>query len=670
MKPGTPISRRTFTRGLAIAPLALAANSTLGQTVAPSQPSHPAEKRVPKTDAEYNKHPPIHETEPFAEPLSFQRRDVKPKVLPFALHEVQLDPGPLEQCRTWNRAYMLRLPNDRLLHNFRVTAGLPSEATPLGGWEAPSAELRGHFVGHYLSAAAMLCAATNDPVMKAKADGLVAGIAECQLKLDENGFVAAFPSELFVRLDRRQKVWAPFYTLHKIMAGLLDMYTHTGNRQALDVLLKLAAWVDTWTAAKPEEHMQDILRTEYGGMNEVLYNLAAATGDDRWATAGDRFNKKIFFTPLAMRRDELKGLHCNTHMPQVLGAARRYEISSDNRFRNVSQFFFETVQESRTYAPGGSGNTEGWLTNAHHLALEQKVSTHHQECCCAYNMMKLSRHLYEWSADARIIDYYERNLLNHRLGAIQPVTGVSTYFLSMSPGAWKTTNTDDQTFWCCTGSALEEYAKLNDTIYHHSDDALYVNLYVASQLHWKKQGIRLQQTTSFPEGDRTTLTMQDAPGTEWTMHLRIPVWTTDANSVRINGQPLGVAGTPGSYLAIKRAWKKGDRVELIMPMHLTVEPLSDDPAQQAFLFGPIVLAGQFPMGQIDFDLMHNQGPEIQELPPLHVPTLKAHHAELSQWIKPTPGQALAFQTVGQSEDVHLKPLYQSWERFAVYFTIA
>ena len=240
------------------------------------------------------------------------------------------------------------------------------------------------------------------------------------------------------------------------MAGLLDMNLYGGNPQALDVLLKLAAWVDAWTAAKPEEHMQDILKTEFGGMNEVLYNLAAVTGDDRWARTGDRFTKKIFFTPLAMHHDELKGLHANTHMPQVIGAARRYELSSDHRFQDVSEFFFDTISQARTYATGGSGNTEGWLTQANHLALEMKVSSHHQECCCAYNMMKLSRHLYGWSSDARFIDYYERNLLNHRLGAIQPETGLTTYFLSMSPGAWKTTCTEDETFWCCTGSAVEE----------------------------------------------------------------------------------------------------------------------------------------------------------------------------------------------------------------------
>ena len=678
------MDRRTFTRRLALTPLAVVAHSSLAQSVAPSKEAKqadpvtqekktgtaPGEKHIPKTAADYNKHPPIHELEPFSEPITFTRKHTSPRVQPFSLSEVQLDPGPLQQARDWNRAYMLRIPNDRLLHNFRVTAGLPTNAAPLGGWEAPRAELRGHFVGHYLSAAAMLYAATGDAAIKAKADGLVTGIAECQAKLNEGGFVSAYPSELFVRLAKREKVWAPFYTLHKIMAGLLDMNTCAGNQQALDVLVKLAAWVDVWTASKSEEQMQDILKTEYGGMNEVLYNLAAVTNDDRWARVGDRFTKKIFFTPLAMRRDELKGLHCNTHMPQVLGAARRYELSSDNRFRDVSEFFFETVSESRTYATGGSGNTEGWLTAANHLALEMKVSTHHQECCCAYNMMKLSRHLYGWTADPQIIDYYERNLLNHRLGAIEPTTGVTTYFLSMSPGAWKTTNTDDETFWCCTGSALEDYAKLNDTIYYHADDSLYVNLFVPSRLDWKARGIRLQQKTSFPESDRVTLTLQATPPQEWTMHLRIPAWTTTSSTVSINGHSLGVRGTPGSYLTITRAWKAGDRVELVAPMRLTSEPLLDDPSKVAFLYGPLVLAGQFPLGNIDFDLQHNQGPEIQELPPIRIPALTAGDPQVANWIKPVPGQSLTFRTSGQAENVTFRPINQSWQRFAVYFDVS
>jgi len=675
MKP-IQINRRAFAKGLALTPLAMTGSSSIfAQSPASAQQAQQASpqqtpKRIPKTAAEYNRHPPIREAEPFAEPLSFSFARSTPRLSAFGLSEVTLGAGPLQQARDWNRSYMMRLPNDRLLHNFRVTAGLPSTAEPLGGWEAPSAELRGHFVGHYLSACALLYAATKDQEIKAKADALVAGIAQCQKALNANGYVSAYPDELFVRLDKREKVWAPFYTLHKIMAGLLDMKQYGGNAQALDVLLQLAAWVDIWTAARTEEHMQDILKTEFGGMNEILYNLSGLTGDVRWGTVGDRFTKKVFFTPLAKRQDELKGLHCNTHMPQVLGAAKRYELSSDYRFGDVSTFFFETVSEARTYATGGSGNTEGWLTNANRMSLEMKVSSHHQECCCAYNMMKLARHLYQWSGDVKFIDYYERNLLNHRLGAIAPETGLTTYFLSMSPGAWKTTCTEDQTFWCCTGSALEEYSKLNDTIYFHDDDSIYVNLFAASQLDWHERGIILEQETQFPETDRTLITVRATTSKPWTLKLRIPAWTTTKNVVTVNGRRLDVAGIPGSYLTITRTWSSNDHVELTMPMRVTVEPLRDDPSQLAFLFGPLVLAGQFGEAPPDFDLQHNQGPEIQEAPPVTVPMLATRGLPPEALLDPIPVQTLAFHMKAQAESVRLIPLNKSWGRFAVYWTLS
>lgn len=669
------MNRRRFAKTAIMAPIAIALKppifaqqaSSTGQGEKIGSAGSPSQK--PKSAAAYNKHPPIHEPAPFVDKLVFERESFHGRVEPFALSEVQLDAGPLLQAREWNLAYMMRLPNDRLLHNFRVNAGMKSNATPLGGWEAPHSELRGHFVGHYLSASAMLYAATGDAAMKEKADGLVSGIAECQNNLNSNGYVSAFPAEFFDRLDRRVNVWAPFYTLHKIMAGLLDMNVNAGNSQALDVLLKLAGWVDIWTVNKPEEHMQDILNTEYGGMNEVLYYLAAVTGDDRWAQTGDRFTKKIFFTPLALRQDQLKGLHCNTHMPQVIGAARRYELSSDPRFGNVASFFWETVTASRTYTTGGSGNTESWLTNANHLALEMEASSHHQECCCAYNMMKLTRHLYGWTADARYIDYYERNLFNHRLGTIQPETGLTGYFLSMSPGAWKTLCTEDDTFWCCTGTAVEEFAKLNDTIYFHDNEGVYVNLFVPSRLHWKARGIQLQQATRFPEADRVLLTVEEAPTKAWTLYLRVPAWTTSEAAVLINGKPVPVAGSPQSYLAIHRIWKAGDRIDFVIPMKLTSEPLRDDPTKQSFLYGPIVLAGQFPRGDIPFDFAHTQGPELAEVLPLSIPELKAHGDEPEDWIHAVSAQPLHFRTSGQQEDVVLKPLNQSWDRFAVYWTV-
>ena len=656
-----------------MAPLGLAAaRSALGQAAAGAQEGQPgqdAQANAEKLEAAAERRFAIAEPEPFAEALVFTRREFNAPLRPFALADVQLDAGPLADAREWNRGFLLRIPNDRLLRNFMVNAGLPTNAQPLGGWEAPDCELRGHFVGHTMSACAHLYGATGDAEIKAKGDGLVAGIAQCQRQLNENGYVSAFPMEFFDRLDRGEPVWAPFYTIHKIMAGLYDMSVHAQNQQALEVLTRLGGWVDAWTAGKTEQHMQQILNTEYGGMNEVLYNLAAETGDDRWGRTGDRFTKKIFFTPLALRQDGLKGLHMNTHVPEAIGGARRYELSSDFRFGDLSRFFFDTVTESRMYATGGSSTNEHWLVQPDRLGTEIQVSSHHQECCCAYNMMKLTRHLYGWGGQARYLDYYERVLLNHRLGTIEPKTGHTMYFVSLSPGAWKPLCTDFETFWCCNGTGVEEYAKLNNTLYYHDDDALYVNLYFASRVHWRERGVRLRQRTNFPASDRTELTVDASSADPWALRLRIPSWTT-ANAISANGQPLETAGTPGSYLTLTRRWKTGDRVELTMPMQLTAEPLRDDPTRQAFLYGPLVLAGQFPKVGVPEDLEHTQGPEIAEAPAVNVPILNAGGADPAEWIRPVPGEPLTFRTVGQEKDVTLKPLNQSWQRFAVYWTVA
>lgn len=662
-------SRRRFLRNLAALPIGtVVAKGTAAQQQSQHGNVPTSSKHTQQENAGiYGKRPPIFETDPFAPALTFSKRQLAPKVVEFELSEVTLGEGPLKDAREWNRAYMLRLAPGRLLHNFRVTAGIPSNAQPLGGWEAPSSELRGHFVGHYLSACGHHFAATGDNEIKARGDEIVAGIAECQSKLNAGGYVSAFPETLFVKLDERKPVWAPFYTLHKIMAGLLDMAEHGENQQALDVLLKLAAWVDSWTAAHTEQHMQDILNVEYGGMNEVLYNLSGLTNDPRWAVAGDRFTKKKFFNPLGMRRDELIKLHANTHIPQVIGAARRYELSSDYRFFDVASFFFDTVSSVRTYATGGSSNNEVWQTQPNHLSLEFKAATHHQECCCAYNMMKLSRHLYRWSPDVRYVDYYERNLYNHRLGMIQPETGLTSYFLSMTPGAWKTLCTEDQTFWCCTGTALEDYAKINSSIYAHDHNGVYVNLFAASELNWKNRGIRIRQVTTFPQEPRTSLIIEKTPAAKWPLRLRIPSWTDDRLDIRINGLPLEAIAAPGGYLTIQRKWRPGDTVDMYLPMRVVAEPLQDDPSWSAFVYGPIVLAGQFPLGDIPQPLMHHQGPEVHEVP-IDVPSIRVTSLP-EETIAPVSQHPLHFTAQTAGGPVLLKPINQSWERFAVYWKL-
>ena len=486
MQPDT----KTFTRRSFAA--AVAAPVLLAQQPAPAPNPNTTPRRSPAL-----------EVPPFEAPLVFTRRDVPAKVQPFPMTQVKLLPSAYTEAAEWNRGYMHRLTADRLLYNFRENAGLPvGSAAPFGGWEAKAdgkrgTELRGHFTGHFLSASAQLYASAGDKEAKAKADEIVAELAKCQTKL-AGGYLSAFPIELFDRLEAGKPPlpWAPFYTIHKIMAGLFDMYALTGSKDALKVAEGMAGWADKWSGSKTEEHMQQILNVEFGGIAETLYNLSAATNNDQWAAAGDRFTKKRFVNPLASRRDELRGLHVNTHIPQVIAAARRYEISGDMRFHDVADFFWYEVTGARSYVTGGTSNGEEWGGQARELAAELKMNVDTAECCCVYNMMKLTRHLYDWTADPRYFDYYERVMLNHRLGTIQPKTGYTQYYLSLYPGAWKTFNTEDQSFWCCTGSGVEEYSKLNDSIYWHDREGLYVNLFIPSELHWAEKGFRLRQDTN------------------------------------------------------------------------------------------------------------------------------------------------------------------------------
>lgn len=660
MKP----TRRSFA-GLAAAGIAAAQQAA-------TPPSPPPQQRRQGT---------MDIVPPFQGPIEFTRKDAPAKVQPFALTQVRLLPSIFLDAAEWNRGYMGRLPAGRLVHNFRLNAGLPSSAQPLGGWEeyvpfdpaqprqGSRGELRGHFTGHYLSALAQAYAGMGDKDAKAKGDEMVDALAQCQRKLGAGGYLSAFPVEWFDRLDARKPVWAPFYTIHKIMAGMLDMYTLAGNRQALGVLEGMANWADEWTKAKSEEHMQDILNTEYGGMNDILYKLTAATGDERWAKAGDRFTKKIFFNPLALRRDELTGLHVNTHIPQVIGAAQRWEISSDMRFHDVADYFWYEVTTARSYVTGGTSNGEGWLTQPRWLAAELKRSVATAECCCSHNMLKLTRHLYGWTGEPHYFDYYERALYNHRLGTIHPKTGHTQYYLSLTPGAWKTFNTEDQSFWCCTGTGVEEYSKLNDSIYWHDAEGVYVNLFIPSELDWAERGLKLRQETRFPEQGATTLTIAAARPAPLALRLRIPAWTHGA-AVKINGKAIDATPTPGSYLTLTRSWQAGDRVEMTLPMRLTVEAMPDNAAMQAFLYGPLVLAGD--LGTEGLTEANQEGPNAPrpQRAPIEIPAFQARGDGPAAWIK--PGDApLTFRTSAQARDVTLAPVNSIFgKRYSIYWIVS
>lgn len=586
------------------------------------------------------------------------------KARPFPLRQVRLGKGPCEVAMAADQRYLHSLPPDRLLHTFRINAGIPSSAQPLGGWEAPDCELRGHYAGgHYLSAAALMYASTGDEDLKKNADTVVAELAKCQDDL-RSGYLSAFPIEFFDRLRNREKVWAPFYTIHKIMAGNLDMYVHCGNEQALNVAEKMAGWVAGYTAPLSYDHMQRVLGTEFGGMGEVLCNLYAVTGKSHYLEVAQCFDKKLFLDPLAERRDELKGLHVNTHIPQVIAAARYYELSGDRRHREIAEYFWDEVVGERCYCTGGTSNHESWNTDPGKLAGE--LSTNTTECCCAYNMMKLTRHLFGWSPNARLMDYYERTLFNHRLGTINPEDGAMMYYLPLASGYWKTFGKSFDSFWCCTGTGSEEYAKLADTIYFHDDDSLYVNLYIDSHLEWPEKGLSIRQETRFPEEQGSTITISARNPVQLRINLRIPYWA-QKGSVKINGAALPVFSSPGSYLTLTRAWKSGDKIELNLPMELHIDSMPDDETVQAVMYGPLVLAARFDVVSKEMtygDYEPKPGGQYK------VPEIVADPTKPTAWVECDAKQPLLFHGIGQSQPLTLVPLNEViHERYAVYWKV-
>jgi len=583
----------------------------------------------------------------------------------FGLGQVRLLDSDFSRAAAINQTYLHTLPVDRLAHSFRVQAGIASTAQPFGGWEKPDCELRGHFSGgHYLSAVALAYASTGDAALKQRGDALVTALAACQRP---NGYLSAFPESFFDRLSSGQKVWAPFYTIHKIMAGMLDMAMHTGNTQALQVAIGIGNWTVRWLNGFSDAEMAHILKTEYGGMNDSLYELYAITGNERYLDAAHRFDQASLFDPLSAHRDELQGLHSNTQVPKVIGAARRYELTGEPRYRRIAEFFWETVTRNRTYATGGSSNDEFWNTPAGDL--RGQLGLYSAECCVAYNLMKLTRHIYAWNGDPRAFDYYERALYNARLGT-QDGDGMKLYYYPLQPGAAKFYNSPTDSFWCCTGTGAEEFARFNDSIYFRDDDRLYVNLFIPSELDWPERKLRLRQETTFPRESVTRLRLTLAAPATFALNLRVPAWIASGARVLLNGEVLDVFASPGSYLTLKREWHDRDRIEMDLPMRLVTEALPGDDNLQAALYGPLVLAARLGSKGLTHDMQYcgyDAAPK-PEPKPWPAPRVTANRIDETSWLKTVSAQDLRFEAQTRDGTLAVAPLNQvHGERYAVYW---
>ena len=511
----------------------------------------------------------------------------------FDLQDVRLLPSRFRENMERDSAWMVSIATDRLLHSFRTTAGVYAgreggymTVKKLGGWESLDCELRGHTTGHLLSAYALMYAATGSEVFRLKGDSLVSGLAEVQ-QAQGNGYLSAFPEELINRNIRATSVWAPWYTLHKIFSGLIDQYVYAGNRQALDIVKRMGDWAYTKLKPLSEETRRKMIRNEFGGINESFYNLYALTSDERYRWLARFFYHNEVIDPLKEGRDELGTKHTNTFIPKVLAEARRYELEGNAGSKELSTFFWDTMLRRHTFAPGCSSDKEHYFDPAQ---FSKHISGYTGETCCTYNMLKLSRHLFCWDASPQVADYYERALYNHILGQQDPQTGMVAYFLPLLSGAHKVYSTPENSFWCCVGSGFESHAKYAESIYYHNGEGLFVNLFIPSVLDWKEKGMKVRQETRFPASETTVLTLSMAEPVRTTFRLRYPSWSKDVQ-VRVNGKRVKVRQQPGSYIAIEREWKDGDRIEATYPMHLTLESAPDNPHRAALLYGPVVLAG-------------------------------------------------------------------------------
>ncbi|KAH7543577.1 hypothetical protein FEM48_Zijuj02G0198600 [Ziziphus jujuba var. spinosa] len=535
-----------------------------------------------------------------------------------SLHDVRLDPTSLHgRAQHTNLEYLLMLDVDRLVWSFRKTAGLSTPGTPYQGWESPTTELRGHFVGHYLSATAQMWASTHQDRLKDKMFSIVSILADCQKKIG-SGYLSAFPSEEFDRFEALQQVWAPYYTIHKILAGLLDQYILAGNDQAF----KIMTWmVDHFygrvqkviTKYSIERHYLS-LNEETGGMNDVLYRLYTITRNEKHLLLAHLFDKPCFLGLLAVQADDIAGFHANTHIPVVIGAQRRYEVTGDPLYREIGRYFMEIVNSSHAYATGGTSVSEFWSDPKR---LATTLQTENEESCTTYNMLKVSRNLFRWTKETTYADYYERALTNGVL-SIQRGTdpGVMVYMLPLNSGSSKSRSYHGwgrpfEDFWCCYGTGIESFSKLGDSIYFEEEGStpgLYIIQYISSSLNWKSGQIGLSQkvdpVNSWDPYLRVNLTISSVGGTgkSSTLNLRMPIWTQSSGATAaLNAKSLSVS-EPGSFLSVSGNWKPGDTLSVQLPISVRTEAIKDDRPEyaslQAILYGPFLLVA-YSTGDLD-----------------------------------------------------------------------
>ena len=518
------------------------------------------------------------------------------KLQAFPLASVKLLDGPFLQAQQTDKKYMLAMDPDRLLAPFQREAGLKPKNTSYGNWE--NTGLDGHIGGHYLSALANMYAATGDADVKARLTYMLNELEKCQLA-NGDGYIGGVPGGKAIWKDiaagkikaasfSLNDKWVPLYNIHKTYAGLIDAYRHTGNEKAKSMLLNFAEWAYHLTAKLSDQQIQELLLSEYGGLNEVFADVAEISGEERYLKLSRQFSQRLILDPLLQQKDVLTGMHANTQIPKVIGYMRVAELTGDSAWAGAADFFWNTVVNKRTVSIGGNSVREHFHPVDNFSSMME--SREGPETCNSYNMLKLSKQLFLNHHTAPYMDYYERTVYNHILSSQHPDGGF-VYFTPMRPGHYRVYSQPHEGFWCCVGSGLENHGKYGELIYAHQDKSLYVNLYMASELTWKEQGLKLVQHTTFPESEHSYLTLTLDKPAEFTVHFRYPSWVApEKMKLSINGKEQQLIKDSDSYVSIKRQWKTGDRINITLPMHTQAEFLPDQSDWVSFVHGPIVLA--------------------------------------------------------------------------------
>jgi len=603
----------------------------------------------------------------------------------FPLDRVRLQDGPFLDAQTTDLHYLLALDPERLLAPFRREAGLPVPVPSYGNWE--SSGLDGHMGGHYVSALALMVASTGDPVARQRLDYVIAELKRCQDKIG-TGYIGGIPDgakawdqvgagRLLVDSFSVNGRWVPWYNLHKLFAGLRDAWVHGGNADAKAMLIGLSDWALRLTTPLTDAQMQDMLRAEHGGMNEVLADVAQMTGDLRYLALARRFSHQAILQPLAAGQDKLTGLHANTQIPKVIGFARIARLAGEDEGRRAAEFFWHTVTEKRTVAIGGNSVKEHFHPADDFRPMLGEVEG--PETCNSYNMLKLTALLSQAQPEqGAYTDFYERTLYNHILASQHPGEGGFVYFTPMRPQHYRVYSKVDLGLWCCVGSGIESHARHGEFIYAHDDDSLYVNLFIASRLDWRERGIHVTQSTRFPDESRTRLTVHEAG--EFALKIRYPGWVAPgALKVKLNGKPVKVTSQPGGHVELRRAWSAGDVVDVELPMRTTLEPMPGLKNFVAVLHGPIVLAAKTPQPgeKLNFTADGSRMGHIAQgavCPQQAAPVFVSDQADFIRRFKPVPGQPLTFTAPGLiqgglgADKLQLIPFFRLHDsRYMVYW---